>query len=247
MAQLAWTSPVTNRLLLEAQFGLGPDAWFGDKQRAEGYNAGTDSRFRRTPAAFPASNTGGRMRSGTTGTCDTYSGSLSYVTGAHRFKVGARQQRTEASFISYYNNYRLRYVFNNGVPVSLTMYGNHAVDNPFEMYTTALYAQDQWTMSRLTLQGGLRFEHISSWYPEAQFPVDLYITTALSVPGAGCRREPEGHQPAVRCGVRRIRQRQDVAQGQPRTISDRRQFLRELRLLAAAGVPRRHQYDPRLE
>ncbi len=41
------------------------------------------------------------------------------------------------------------------------MFGNHAADNPFEMNTTALYAQDQWTAGRLTLQGGLRFERIT--------------------------------------------------------------------------------------
>ena len=38
MGQVDWTSPVTNRLLLEAFYGMGPNAWFGDKQRAEGYN-----------------------------------------------------------------------------------------------------------------------------------------------------------------------------------------------------------------
>ena len=124
----------------------------------------------------------------------TYSASLSYITGAHRFKVGARRQHTNASFISYYNNYRLRYVFNNGVPASFTMYGNQAVDNPFEMDTTALYAQDQWTMSRLTLQGGLRFERITSWYPEARFPSGPVHPDAADVPGAGGRCGPEGHQ-----------------------------------------------------
>ena len=51
------------------------------------------------------------------------------------------------------------------------MYGNHAADNPFEMYTTAFYAQDQWTMDRLTLQGGMRFEQIGSYYPEGSFAV----------------------------------------------------------------------------
>ena len=38
----------------------------------------------------------------------TYGGSLSYITGAHRFKAGARLQQTDAAFISYYNNERLR-------------------------------------------------------------------------------------------------------------------------------------------
>jgi hypothetical protein len=59
------------------------------------------------------------------------------------------------------------------------MYGNHAADNPFQMDTTALFAQDQWTLGRLTLQGGLRFERITSYYPEAQFGPEPFIPTQL--------------------------------------------------------------------
>jgi hypothetical protein len=35
---------------------------------------------------------------------------------------------------------------------------------------------DQWTLGRLTLHGGLRFEHIGSYYPEASFGPDLYTS-----------------------------------------------------------------------
>ena len=181
LGQLQWTSPVTNKLLVEAQIGMGPDAWFGDKQRKEGYNPEL-IEVQENAGLIPGLAYRGQDAQRNYGYLRTYSGSVSYITGAHRFKAGARQQRTNASFISYYNNYRLRYTFNNGVPASFQMFGNHAVDNPFEMYTTALYAQDQWTMNRLTLQGGLRFEHIGSWYPEARFPVDLYIPTELTFP-----------------------------------------------------------------
>jgi hypothetical protein len=181
MGQVAWTSPISSKLLLEAQFGLGPDAWFGDKQRKVGYNPEL-IEVQENAGSIPGISYRGQDAQRNYGYLRTYSASLSYVTGAHRFKAGARQQRTNASFISYYNNYRLRYVFNNGVPGSFTMYGNHAADNPFEMYTTALYAQDQWTMNRLTLQAGLRFERITSWYPEARFTEDLYITTPLTFP-----------------------------------------------------------------
>ncbi len=196
MAQVAWTSPVTNRLLIEAQFGLGPDAWFGDKQRAEGYNPEL-IEVQENAGSVPGISYRGQDAQRNYGYMRTFGGSLSYVTGSHRFKVGARRQNTEASFISYYNNYRLRYVFNAGVPATLTMYGNHAVDNPFEMYTTALYAQDQWTMNRLTVQGGLRFERITSWYPAAQFPVDLYITAPLSFPEQDAGVGPKDINPRV--------------------------------------------------
>jgi hypothetical protein len=32
----------------------------------------------------------------------------------------------------------------------------------------ALYVQDQWTRGRLTLQGGLRYEHVRSYFPEGE-------------------------------------------------------------------------------
>jgi hypothetical protein len=194
MAQVAWTSPATNRLLLEAQFGLGPDAWFGDKQRVDGYNPDL-IEVQENAGSIPGISYRGQDAQRNYGYMRTYGASLSYVTGSHRFKAGARRQRAEASFISYYNNHRLRYSFNNGVPASFTMYGNHAVDNPFEMYTTAFYAQDQWTMNRLTLQGGLRFERITSFYPAAQFPVDLYITEPLTFPAQDAGVGPKDINP----------------------------------------------------
>ncbi|HLG54564.1 MAG TPA: carboxypeptidase regulatory-like domain-containing protein [Vicinamibacterales bacterium] len=196
MAQAAWTSPISNKLLLEASFGLGPDAWFGDKQRADGYNPEL-IEVQENAGVVPGISYRGQDAQRNYGYLRTYSASLSYITGAHRFKVGGRQQRTNAAFISYYNNYRLRYTFTNGSPVSLTMYGNNAANNQFEMYTSAFYAQDQWTINRLTLQGGLRFEHIGSYYPEARFGEDLYIPVALTFAATDAGVSPKDINPRV--------------------------------------------------
>jgi hypothetical protein len=179
LGQVKWTSPVSSRLLLEASYGMGPNAWFGDKQRKDGYNADL-IEVQENAGLVPGIAYRGQDAQRNFGYMSTWSGELSYVTGSHRFKAGARRQNTRAAFLSYYNNHRLRYVFNNGVPASLTMFGNHAARNEFEMYTTALFAQDQWTLGRLTLQAGLRFERITSWYPEARFDRDLYIQEPLT-------------------------------------------------------------------
>jgi hypothetical protein len=180
MAQATWTSPVTTRLLLEAAFGLGPDAWFGDKERP------TNNRdlinVIEAAGIVPGIEYRGQDGQRNYGYLRTYRGSLSYITGAHNLKVGGRLQHTNAAFITYYNNSRLRYNFTNGVPTQLTMYGDHAADNPFENNFTQLYAQDQWTVRRLTLQAGLRFERITSFYPEAHFGPELYIPTRLDFP-----------------------------------------------------------------
>ena len=53
----------------------------------------------------------------------------------------------------------------------------------------AFYVQDQWTRGRLTLQGGLRYEHAWSWFPEGENGVveDNQFGIRLPVPRAGWR------------------------------------------------------------
>jgi len=194
MAQATWTSPVTSRLLLEGFFGLGPNAWFGDKQRADGYNPDL-IEVQENAGPVPGIAYRGQDAARNYGYMNTYRGSVSYITGAHRFKAGGQLQKTEAAFTSYYNNYRLRYVFTNGAPTSLTMYGNQALRNPFQMNTVALFAQDVWTTGRLTLQGGIRFERITSFYPAAEIGADLYIPEALTFPAQDAGVGPKDLDP----------------------------------------------------
>ena len=46
----------------------------------------------------------------------------------------------------------------------------------------ALFVQDQWTAGRLSLQGALRFDHSSSWYPEQTEGPSRFLPTALVIP-----------------------------------------------------------------
>ncbi len=181
LAQATWTSPLNNHFLLEASWGLGPSAVFGGKElpttnkdlipviEAAGLVPGIEYR-----------GIGRGAWARNYGTMHTIGGSLSYISGAHHFKTGLRRQHTNAAFVAFYNNARLAYNFTNGLPTQLTMYGNHGADNSFDMNTTAFYAQDQWTRGRLTLQGGLRYEQISSYYPDGRFDVDRFIPVALT-------------------------------------------------------------------
>ncbi len=43
---------------------------------------------------------------------------------------------------------------------------------------TSLYAQDQWTINRLTLQGALRWDHPWSWFPEQEQPASRFFPGA---------------------------------------------------------------------
>jgi hypothetical protein len=46
----------------------------------------------------------------------------------------------------------------------------------------AYYAQDQWTRGRMTLSGGLRYDHSWSYYPEQQIGPTRFLPTALVFP-----------------------------------------------------------------
>ena len=46
----------------------------------------------------------------------------------------------------------------------------------------ALFAQEQWTLGRLTLQGALRFDRASSWFPEQQAGPSRFLPTAIIFP-----------------------------------------------------------------
>jgi len=199
MAQATWTSPLTNRVLLEASFGLGPRAQFGDKERPD---TNKDMIRVTDTGTVPGPITNITYRGLTWarnwGEMYTYRASLSYITGAHNMKVGAQHQSTYNSFpVAYYNNRRMHFTFANGVPTNVQIFANHAANNPFDMDTTALYAQDTWTRGRLTLQGGLRWEYITSFYPASTFAQDVFLPVPLTFPDADAGVGPKDINPRL--------------------------------------------------
>src|SRR5688572_8186644 len=188
LTQISWMSPVTNRLLLDANLQIGPNFWWGAQQKND-FDPSTipvqdDDLTINTPSG-PVTYTGLNYRSanwsGHTGFTTVAQGAVSYVTGSHAAKFGARFHQNDSTFPkNFYNASQLKYNFRAGVPYQLTMYADHASDQHQQQSILALYAQDRWTLNRLSLQGGLRFEHLTDHFAQQQIGPNIFVPTALT-------------------------------------------------------------------
>src|SRR5688572_21591477 len=188
LTQISWTSPVTNRLLLESNVQIGPNFWWGAQQK-NSYDPTTipvqdDGLTIQTPNG-PVTYAGLNYRSanwsGHTGFTTVLQGAVSYVTGSHSAKFGARFHQNDSTFPkNYYNNAQLKYNFRGGVPYQLTMYADQASDQNQQQKIFSIYAQDRWTLNRLSLQGGLRFEHLGDYFGDQTIGPNIFVPTAVT-------------------------------------------------------------------
>jgi len=174
LAVASYTYPITNRFLIEVDAsrseyyrnqkripGTGFEAISVTDQglnleygsRATGYQVFDDDRFHERLA-------------------------VSYITGSHNLKVGVdlnqfsggRKDYSDANLI----NQAISYTFRNRVPNTVTIH-----NTPRGPYNTAtengVYAQDQWTMRKLTLNMGLRYAVYDATVPAAHLPAGPYV------------------------------------------------------------------------
>ena len=181
LTQISWQSPYTNRLLFEANAQLGPYFWWGSRQR-DAFDQ-TLIPVTDTAGAVPNINYRGANWTGHTGTTNIVQGSASYITGSHSAKVGFRYHHNMSTFPkNYYNDSQLRYTFAAGVPTNVTVFADQASDQEQQQTMIAFYGQDRWTVGRLSLQGGLRFEHLGDYFPEQSMGPNRFLPTKVVFP-----------------------------------------------------------------
>ncbi len=213
MPQATWTSPVTNRLLLDAGFGGVYYGW-GNMERDPNPTANL-VRVSEQCAAGCAANGGiaGLVyRSQDFGTNFTgswnWKGNVSYVTGANSFKVGYQGTYMTDDRTWSTNNQNMTFRLNNGVPNLITESISPWINNARAGWH-AFFAQDQYTRRRVTLQGALRFDRSSSWFPEQKEGPSRFLPTRI-IDSRRRRREClQGLHAAHRRVMGRLRQRQD--------------------------------------
>jgi len=100
---------------------------------------------------------------------------LSYVTGGHDIKVGMTYHWGHRASPTYETSDDVSYTTFNGVPLSVTLYDAPYVQKQDIKADMGVYAQDKWTLRRLTLTGGIRWDYFNSSIPAQTTPADIWI------------------------------------------------------------------------
>ena len=175
--QVDWSSPVTNRILLEAGFnryraasnllplsGLSPVMVPVTEQ-----STGLKFRSLETHRLQPAKTLHLRF-------------AASYITGAHNVKVGVNHTSGWNGF-TYQNLSPLSYRLNNSIPNQLSQRAFPIYTDTNMEHNMGVFAQDKWTIRQLTASYGVRYSYASIGWPEQHLgPSPLTPTRNLTFP-----------------------------------------------------------------
>jgi hypothetical protein len=168
LSQFTYTHPASQRLLFEA--GLSIMRNRQDTEPSPGVSP-TDVAIQELSTGYRYNAVAGTGAGGygTNDRADQNNGrvSASYVTGSHSFKTGILWQ-TGVLKLNARVNQDVSYQFNKGVPASLTEWTTPIASESILGHNIGLFAQDQWTLQRLTLNLGLRFDSVYSYNPVQQ-------------------------------------------------------------------------------
>src|SRR5262249_1075126 len=89
---------------------------------------------------------------------------VSYVTGTHAIKVGISVEQGWNEAYEWVNH-QMTYHFLNGVPNRITQFGTPYTDSNRLNADLSVYAQDRWTIKRLTVTYGARFSYFNAGVP----------------------------------------------------------------------------------
>ena len=179
--QLSWTRPHTNRLLFEGGVSHMPLGY--DLPHAPDAFLGVPGVFEVAP--LRASRNSSSWLSGTDvylspKNVNFYRGAVSYVTGSHNLKVGAsfNQQRTSTNGES---EFWTRLWSAGGNPFRATFYGGLGQRDTAS--SVGIYAQEQWTLDRLTVNAGVRFDSTRTGYPDLDRPTNIWVPDPFLIEG----------------------------------------------------------------
>ena len=188
-----WTSPVTNKFLLEA-VGMHLFERWGDMhlRAATGSISEAQEAIQSQLVSVTEQSTGlvyrarGPLYNNTAVPSLALRAAAAYVTGSHAVKVGWNRTSGYLDESLYQLNDGRSYRFNTvgGVttPNQITMRGNYHARTNLD-HDMGLYAQDRWTIDRLTVSGAVRLDWFKTSFPEQKLgPVALAPNRNITFP-----------------------------------------------------------------
>ena len=180
-----WSSPVSNKMLIDVRGGMHKEDIFNF------YDPDPNGVYRNLIGVveqnqvIPGIGSIGTFRyRGRSNTNDTgiaandqiltddfqFRGSVSYITGSHALKVGI----SDYHGIQTYNSPELNNAYNirmlNGIPNQITERQNQYMGIKGGVRAEmGAFVQDRWTVNRLTVNGGLRFDYNHTGWDEYHF------------------------------------------------------------------------------
>jgi hypothetical protein len=101
--------------------------------------------------------------------------SISYITGSHALKAGVSNLSGVYKFGLSYLNQDVTYLFNNTRPSQLQLWASPRSSDSRVKYDLGIYAQDQWTVKRLTMNLGVRYDGFNGYVPAQTRPGGQFV------------------------------------------------------------------------
>src|SRR4051812_35202175 len=183
----SYSAPVTSRFLIEAGWGMYQSRYRNPGPRVDGTFNPRMIRVNTVDGEIPNLNSrqpagvGGGFNHHLIGGLAHNRASLSYVTGAHNMKFGYQGGFDNPSQTYTYFNEVILVQIKGGKANQLTQVVSNDQSNikiVRNLIPTSFYGQDQWTTGRLTLQGGIRYDHLLTTYPDQFFGGKGYNASA---------------------------------------------------------------------
>jgi hypothetical protein len=168
---VTFRSTLTTKVLFEAAAGNLSETWtrepVEDSETSKGYpvtEQTTGINFRAYSGLFSRNFTSLR----------SYRSSLSYVPGSHAFKFGMTLAEGPAITTSY-TSYDTALIVRNAQPFQVTVRTTPYTARERLVADLGLYAQDTWTIKRLTLNAGIRFDYLNNRVDAQDAPGGTWI------------------------------------------------------------------------
>src|SRR5262249_38482213 len=170
----SWSSPRTSKLLFEARVGTAFDTW----QTLQAPEASpNDISIRELSTGLLYNACLGLVAGyGKDGPSNRFMErfAASYVTGSHAFKAGFQWDQGYNRRDAFWNG-DVSYSFLNGAPTTITQYATPFLVKQRQNADLGVFAQDQWTLKRLTLNMGLRFDYYNASVPAQHLDAGVFV------------------------------------------------------------------------